>query len=129
MRAGACATGAFLAPRLLVGAGDFADCFGASGAHALGGSVCDDGIMNGLSAASAFHQFEFHVEIALLVSVNVFNCELHDRLLFRSRFRGALLRWGSLGLGLSELAFLGHNFAVHFLGFADDDVVTFRTRD
>ena len=80
--------------------------------HALGGPIGDDGVMHGLSAATTFDQLEFHFELALLVSIGVFNSELHGRLLFRGcGVCGALLGGSGLGLGGGGRALYGHNFA------------------
>jgi len=76
-RAGAGTTGAFLPPRLFVGAGDFADIFGIGGAAALRGVVRGDNVVHSLRAFAAFYQRELHFQFALVFPFDVLDGNFH----------------------------------------------------
>jgi hypothetical protein len=54
--------------------------FGTSGPHALGGLIRHHGVMNGLGPLPVFDERKLHFQVALFLSLNVFDRNFHSRL-------------------------------------------------
>src|SRR6185503_16553414 len=78
------ATGALLTPRLFIRAGNFPNILCASGAHPLIGLVRYDHVMDGLRAAPILDERHLDVVIARFLALQIFNRNLHFRILLTS---------------------------------------------